>query len=311
MKFDNLFEAAAKEFEAAFTRSAQGMRPDEIGAPREEHLRRFLSDWLPPQYGITNGYVISRKKEISRQCDVVLYSKYTSPKFILDSKTDCRLVPFADTFGIIEVKSTLGKVELTDSLEKIKSVDKLYGESYREYASHREYSDEEDVELAEIEKDEYSTRRIREDDWQKYKLRTKEKEKRRTPPFSVIFAYQLQSNLNLVDIEHILQKEKYLPNAIIVLNSGLLFHCTRETMALYKAIKTGSKKEDHVWDQDVMFAGFPKSYEDECQTSRYTREECSINNVNLMFFYALVLDLLKAQILVPYAHTDLISVWRK
>ena len=314
INFDSLFEAAAKEFEAAFTRSSQGLRPDEIGAPREDHLRKFLSDWLPPQYGITNGYVISRRKEISRQCDVILYNKNTSPKFILDSKTDRRMVPFADMFGTIEIKSTLSRDELCDALEKIKSVDNLYGESFSEWAPFNEHI-EEDIELAELQEESFLGRRnsytaIREEDWQKYKLRKKKKERTRTKPFSLIFAYQLHSRLTLVDIEQILQKEKHIPNAIVALNSGMIFHCTQETMALYKAIKSGSKKEDHRWDSDVLFANV-RDWDDNSDRSKYIREESPISNVNLIFFYALILDLLKAQSLVPYAHTDLISVWRK
>jgi hypothetical protein len=215
--FDDLFEAVSKEFETAFIRSAQSIRPDEKGGPREEQLRQFLKDWLPQQYDVTNGYVINRNREISRQCDVIFYNSLICPKFILDKTTDRRLVPLADIYGIIEVKSTLGESELIDALEKIESVDKLYPFDSSMYAKPIVY-DEFEIQAVEIEKPDRwdysrqsSQRYLPDDEWQHFRARKEKITPKRTPPFSIIFAYKLASNFTLETIENMLKGKKHTP----------------------------------------------------------------------------------------------------
>jgi hypothetical protein len=123
--FESLFDAAAAEFQAAFMKSKNSVRPDEIGSAREGHLRKFLQDWLPRKYGVTHGYVVSLEKKSSRQSDVIVYDESACPKFVQDESNGRRIVPLANTYGIIEVKSTLGENELSDSLQKFDDFSKL------------------------------------------------------------------------------------------------------------------------------------------------------------------------------------------
>jgi hypothetical protein len=315
--FDDLFDAAAKEFEAAFTRSGIGIRPDEKGGPREQQLRNFLGDWLPARFGITNGYVISREKKISRQCDIAFFNIDTCPKFLLDKDTDRRLIPFGDLFGIIEVKSTLGEKELNDSLEKIKSVDDLYSEVLIDHVQlpGNNY-DEIDIQAAEVKREEnfFDTLRhqdpyIHESAWDQFKVRIPKKHLRRTSPFSIIFAYKLSPDLTLEEMQRIFSQSQNVPNGVFILDSGFLLLLTSEGLQRYKSIKLGRPLVDLAWDIDVLFT-VARKYTDS-RSSHFLRESQLESRINLMYFYVFLLDMLKSQELIPYPHTDLISIWQK
>jgi hypothetical protein len=313
--FDDLFEAVAKEFETAFVRSSQGIRPDEKGGPREEQLRQFLRDWLPSQYGVTNGYIINTGRKTSRECDVIFYDSLLCPKFILDKTTDRRLVPFGNAYGMIEVKSTLGKAELEDALEKIEALDNLYYSDLPVYTPNQEY-DEYKIRAVETDNPSDSpfsrpTRKepILDKDWRHFRVEIERSSLRTTPPFSIVFAYKLASNLTLEAMESLLKDYRYVPDAIVVLDSGLLMHFSEEAMRRYKSIKEGRPIENYRYDPEVIFtlidrAGDPSA-------SRYIIEKPENQRASLLFFYAFLLDLLEKQRLADHIHTDLVAIWRK
>jgi len=313
--FDDLFEAVAKEFETAFIRSSQSIRPDEKGGPREEQLRQFLKDWLPQKYDVTNGYVINRNRDISRQCDVIFYNSFRCPKFILDKTTDRRLVPLADTYGTIEVKSTLGENEISDALEKIESVDKLLPSDNSMYAKPAIY-DEFVVQAVEIEKPDVwdypgksSTSYIPEDQWQLFRVKKEKISPKRTRPFSIIFTYKLASNFTLEAIENLLKRRKYVPDAVVALDSGMLFYFSPEAMKRYKSLKQGRPIDEYQHDPEALLGFFDRAMNPEA--SRYVLEKTNNQRETLLFFYSYLLDRLEAQQLSEYAHTDLLAVWRK
>src|ERR1035437_6141653 len=160
-EFSTLFDAAATELEAALKLSSIGKRPDEIGAPREHAFAEFLKDWVPESCGIANGYVVSTRRGISRQADVLLYRRATCPKFVTDKKTDRRLIPIEEVYGTIEIKSTLTKTELSDAVDKCGSVAKLTNSGRYETEQLR-------VQAAEVEN---SSSRNDDLEWKDYRLR--------------------------------------------------------------------------------------------------------------------------------------------
>jgi len=248
-----LFEAAAMEFGAAFKRSEHAARPDEIGGGREQHLRRFLVEWLPVRYGVTNGYIINRRHFISRQCDVIFFDSSTCPKFIVDIDKDLRLVPFGDVFGTIEVKSSLTKHELDDAIEKTKSVNVLNPDS--SWFDPSPFQTEEmEVEAAEIrEKDILIPRYSPEQKWKRFVVRRETKDEY-TPPFSMVFAYRFGKDLNLTKAKSYLETLEYGPDAVVVLNSGLLVRSGRDAMQRLKSLTEGRPAEAYRFDKDVRKA---------------------------------------------------------
>jgi hypothetical protein len=277
-------------------------------------LRQFLRDWLPQQYDVTNGYVINRRREISRQCDVIFYNPLVCPKFILDKAADRRLVPLADTYGTIEVKSTLDEKELDDALEKIESVDNLLFFDKSMYAFPAEY-DEYEVQAVEIEKDDpysfpsrHKQSYIPNDQWRTFRVKMEKEKPKRTSPFSMIFAYKLAANLTLEKIEESLRKRKHVPNAIIVLDTGFLMRFSKEAMKRYKSLKDGKPIDEYYFDSEIFSAYIERS---DPSASKYIVEQPTSQRETLLFFYSFLLDLLNDQQLPSYVHTDLVAVWRK
>jgi len=84
--FDKLFTAAAMQLHAAFVRSSSGNRPDEMGEPREKQFKSFLGDWLPQKFGLSKGYILNAEKEVSGECDLVIFNSETCPKFYFDQE---------------------------------------------------------------------------------------------------------------------------------------------------------------------------------------------------------------------------------
>ena len=128
--FDDLFSAAASELLAAFQRSRNQARPDEVGTPREWQVRQFMKDWLPDRYGVSHGYIISRAKQASKQIDCIIYDAATCPKYFQNKEENRRLVPIGHTYGAVEVKSTLGNRELDDAIAKVNSAADLSSERH-------------------------------------------------------------------------------------------------------------------------------------------------------------------------------------
>ena len=134
----------AEEFKLAFTRGTIHRRPDHIGRPREIHIRRFLSEFLPPVYGIARGYIVylrdyeaGIKAEVTSEFDAIIYRKSTCPNLVLDEETQTRLIPYEDVYGIIEAKSTLDEITLADALTKVSEIYKV-----SHFARHQQDSKE-------------------------------------------------------------------------------------------------------------------------------------------------------------------------
>jgi hypothetical protein len=119
----------AKDFDLAFARGAVHGRPDHTGRPREMHIRRFLADVLPGQYGVTSGYIIYKRLDVDRvvvdvshEFDVIIYRKATCPNLVIEEGTGARLIPVDDVYGVIEAKSTLDEDTLDSALEKLDEI---------------------------------------------------------------------------------------------------------------------------------------------------------------------------------------------
>jgi len=92
------------------------------GDNREEILREFLQEHLPKQYGVLKGEIVSRDGGRSHSADIIIYDALKSP-ILYAGKT--AVVPIESVYGIIEVKSTLSKVEFLDATGKIEAFKKL------------------------------------------------------------------------------------------------------------------------------------------------------------------------------------------
>jgi hypothetical protein len=86
---DTLIESQLEAFANGYTNTAHDLfydedrnkliHPGEFGGLRESLLRDLLKNFLPEEYGVSQGFVISPDGEISNQCDVVVYSRRYTP----------------------------------------------------------------------------------------------------------------------------------------------------------------------------------------------------------------------------------------
>lgn len=317
--FESLFDAAASEFEGAFKRSALATRPDEVGGPREQQLRDFLTEWLPSIYGITHGYVIDIAGNISRQCDVMLYDALRTPKFIQDRATDRRLIPFGSLYGTIEVKSTLDESQLRDSLEKLKAVSKLRSTTDEHYFDPP-LIEEREVLAFEVEREinrwghSYRAPRkhvgghryVSDEEWSHYRIKLLPKDTYRSAPIGLIFAYRLAKDFTFEKAQDVMRALKFFPDGLVVLDSGFAVRSSDEALKRYKSIEEGMPISAYRFDLDIMRARLQNTDESALITKATTEAKYT-----LLFFYAYLLDLLAEQTLDEKPLTDFIAVWRK
>ena len=298
-EFSTLFDAAATELEAALKRSSIGKRPDEIGGPRENAFAKFLEDWLPEACGIANGYVVSTRRQISKQSDVLLYRRGTCPKFLADKDVDRRLIPIEELYGTIEVKSTLTEHELTDALSKCASVTALDH-------SGREDPTEVEIEAAEIER---SSQRNDGLEWQRYRVKLPNPRKRNERPFTAIFAYKSEKNTDLDDLAKALQGAKDQIDCLAVLDLGVLILCDPERLKRYKSLKEGKPLASYSgFNADILHERLRHSSLK--VAPKYLVEPCN-SQETLMFFYACFSDHLRTQRFLDYDPMDYVALWKK
>ncbi len=104
---------------AAFNESAQVVHSGGKGSQREDIRASFLEDYLPKQYGVGRGEVISPKNMRSGQMDVVIYDAQKCP--VLLPSTSHAVYPVESIYGVISVKSRLNSTELKDAYQNISS----------------------------------------------------------------------------------------------------------------------------------------------------------------------------------------------
>jgi len=78
-----------------------------IGILTEEILRTFLKDYLPKSVSVEQGFILSAKGEMSKQCDILIYdSTYYAPFYRIN---DIVVIPADSVIAVIEVKTTITK----------------------------------------------------------------------------------------------------------------------------------------------------------------------------------------------------------
>jgi len=302
--FDKLFEAAALQMLAAFMKSSAGNRPDEIGAPREMQVKKFLKEWLPAKYGISKGYLLNSQKQVSKECDIVIYDNETCPKFIFDEALDVRFFPKNDIFGTLEIKSTLNNVELKDALEKIKSANEVSIKTIHDISFSDEWEDV-DIKLAEN-----LPRYIEEDDYVNYKAKIKKKKIYHSNAFSAIFAYQIGHNFTLQELKAKLILDKNAPDFLLILDKGLLIKVDELTLKRYNSLKNNKISDDFKDDYDITIKLLDAYLSDAGQD--YILLENTEQYINLMNFYMFIIDYLNNFRKISKAVTaDIISVFKK
>ncbi|MGS1027662.1 DUF6602 domain-containing protein [Burkholderia glumae] len=119
MDAKQLFRSVSEKMCTDFQIAAHFVHKGTRGTARENSLRDFLAKGrLPAKYALGSGEVVGHVRDVSRQCDIVVYDAMKGLSLHYDEHN--RIYPIDSVYGIIEVKSGLSKSELMDSLNKIK-----------------------------------------------------------------------------------------------------------------------------------------------------------------------------------------------
>jgi hypothetical protein len=297
-EFSTLFDAAATVLEAALKLSSIGKRPDEIGGPREDAFAEFLSGWVPESVGIANGYVVSTRREISRQADVLLYRRATCPKFVTDKKTDRRLIPIEEVYGTIEVKSTLGEDELSDAMEKCASVANLTN-------SGRYEPEELHVQATEVKSSASRTDNL---EWTDYRVKMPRRRDIKDRPFAAVLAYKIGKDYTFDDITAALERSKSDIDCVAVLDTGVAILRDPATLKRYKSLKEGKALASYGgYDSDILKERL-RHLRGRAER-QYLVEPCTSKEA-LMFFYACLFEHLKKQTFYDYDPMDCLARWK-
>src|SRR5918998_5104088 len=124
---DTLIESQLEAFANGYTNTAHDLfydedsnkliHPGEFGGLRESLLRDLLKNFLPEEYGVSQGFVISPDGEISNQCDVIVYSRRYTP--LIRTPEHQRFFPVESVVAVGEVKSIVDSNTLRDALIKL------------------------------------------------------------------------------------------------------------------------------------------------------------------------------------------------
>lgn len=102
-----------------YLESAAGMtHSGNLGDTREIALRRVLTTWLPERFAVARGEVIDAVGVRSGQIDVIIFDRLKSAPLL---RTDDGLVvlPAEAVLAVVEVKSRLGDLQVTQTAEGI------------------------------------------------------------------------------------------------------------------------------------------------------------------------------------------------
>jgi hypothetical protein len=107
LDFPAFLESAGREFQARIDRAAFYQHPTGIGDAREDVVRQYLQDILPRRFSVDRGKIFDSEGRLSREFDVIVSEAHdVAPAMSLAGR---RIVPVEAVYGVLEVKSTLGR----------------------------------------------------------------------------------------------------------------------------------------------------------------------------------------------------------
>ncbi|WP_375773477.1 hypothetical protein NR798_22245 [Archangium gephyra] len=116
------------EMLADYEKSKDIKHPRDVGASREEILRKFLqkSGYLPRRYAVSenSARVASTTGHLSKEIDILLYDPFDSVS-LMRREDVYEVFPVESVYGVIQVKSRLNKREIKDGLANLASFKRL------------------------------------------------------------------------------------------------------------------------------------------------------------------------------------------
>lgn len=100
----------------------------ETGDLVERVFRTQLTEVLPEKVGVSNGFVVDSKGDVSRQMDIILYDRQNTPRIF--TSAGAQMFPVETTYACGEIKTDMDSAQLADSFQKCQSYKRLSRNSY-------------------------------------------------------------------------------------------------------------------------------------------------------------------------------------
>jgi hypothetical protein len=105
LDFPSFLESMGREFDARIERAGFYQHPSGTGDAREDTVRQYLQDILPPRFSVDRGKIFDSDGHLSPEFDVIISeARDVAPAMSLAGR---RIVPIEAVYGVIEIKSKL------------------------------------------------------------------------------------------------------------------------------------------------------------------------------------------------------------
>src|SRR5262245_28739846 len=123
LDFPSYVESMGREIETRFQRARFYQHPTGIGDAREDTVRQYLQDVLPPRFSVDRGKIFDSEGHLSREFDIIISeARDVAPAMSLAGR---RIVPIEAVFGVIEVKSSLAPKKYKSFVHAVADLDQM------------------------------------------------------------------------------------------------------------------------------------------------------------------------------------------
>ena len=128
----SFLQKTGKDLVSTFDKADDATTPSGVGDAKEKSVIERLDQILPVGIGLGSGFVFDSYGKASQQMGVVLFEKDICPRFSYSESVT--YYPCESVIATGEIKSSIGKAELSDIFSRIKSVKSLKRFSQPEYS---------------------------------------------------------------------------------------------------------------------------------------------------------------------------------
>lgn len=123
LDFPSFLETMGCEFEARIQRARFYQHPTGIGDAREDTVRQYLQDVLPPRFSVDRGKIFDSEGNLSSEFDIIIAeARDVAPAMSLAGR---RIVPIEAVYGVIEVKSDLNPDGYESFIRAVAELDQM------------------------------------------------------------------------------------------------------------------------------------------------------------------------------------------
>lgn|SRR5262245_9270947 len=123
LDFPSFLESMGREFDARIQRAGFYQHPTGTGDAREDTVRQYLQDVLPPKFSVDRGKIFDSEGRLSREFDIIISEARDVAQAM--SLAGRRIVPIEAVYGVIEVKSDLNRAGYESFIRAVTELDQL------------------------------------------------------------------------------------------------------------------------------------------------------------------------------------------